>query len=90
MKIVFCLRQETFSDNYFGSQREKIFSNVEVLIYVFNGETEDGDYSKDFNYYNICLAALYENSPAAKVFCLIHKMDLLPVDKREKVSSKLI
>lgn len=78
--------QEAFMENYFVSQRENIFRNVEVLIYVFDIESRDEELKKDLRYYQTCLSAIYENSPAAKVFCLIHKMDLLQEDQREKVS----
>jgi len=75
-------------ENYFVSQRENIFRNVEVLIYVFDVESRDEELKKDFQYYQTCLSAIYENSPNAKVFCLIHKMDLLHEDQREKVYVK--
>lgn len=73
-------------ENYFVSQRENIFRNVEVLIYVFDVESRDEELKKDLRYYQTCLSAIYENSPSAKVFCLIHKMDLLQEDQRDKVS----
>lgn len=72
-------------ENYFVSQRENIFRNVEVLIYVFDVESRDEELKKDFRYYQTCLSAIYENSPTAKVFCLIHKMDLIQEDQRYKV-----
>ena len=31
-------RQEAFMENYFTSQRDNVFRNVEVLIYVFDVE----------------------------------------------------
>lgn len=33
-----CGGQEVFMENYFASQKEHIFRNVEVLIYVFDVE----------------------------------------------------
>lgn len=80
-----CGGQEAFMENYFVSQRENIFRNVEVLIYVFDVESRDEELKKDFRYYQTCLSAIYENSPTAKVFCLIHKMDLLQEDQRDKI-----
>lgn len=32
-----------------------------------------------------CIEAIEQNSPNAKVFALIHKMDLVPEEQREKV-----
>jgi len=78
-----CGGQDAFMENYFASQRDAIFRNVEVLIYVFDIESRELD--KDLHYYQSCLEALIENSRDAKVFCLIHKMDLLREDTREEV-----
>ena len=70
-------------ESYFASQRDHIFSSVEVLIYVF--DVESRDLEKDFEYYQSCLEAIIKNSPEAKVFCLVHKMDLVQDDKRDLV-----
>lgn len=83
-----CGGQEAFMENYFVSQRENIFRNVEVLIYVFDVESRDDELKKDLRYYQTCLSAIYENSPTAKVFCLIHKMDLIQEDQRDKIFSE--
>ena len=76
-------RQEAFMENYFTSQRDNIFRNVEVLIYVFDVESRELD--KDMHYYQSCLEAILNNSPEAKVFCLVHKMDLIQEDQRDTV-----
>ncbi|KAH9514728.1 hypothetical protein Btru_023429 [Bulinus truncatus] len=76
-----CGGQEAFMENYFASQRDNIFRNVEVLIYVF--DVESRELEKDIHYYQSCLEAILQNSPEAKVFCLIHKMDLVQDDQRE-------
>ncbi|XP_014245905.1 ras-related GTP-binding protein A isoform X1 [Cimex lectularius] len=78
-----CGGQEAFMENYFVSQRDNIFRNVEVLIYVFDVESREID--KDLHYYQSCVGAILENSPEAKVFCLIHKMDLLQEDQRDVI-----
>lgn len=70
-------------ENYFTSQRDNVFRNVEVLIYVF--DVESRDIEKDMHYYQSCLEAILQNSPDAKVFCLVHKMDLIPEDQRKVV-----
>ena len=71
-------------ENYFTSQRDNVFRNVEVLIYVFDVESREVE--KDMHYYQSCLEAILQNSPDAKVFCLVHKMDLIPEDQRNVVS----
>jgi len=80
-----CGGQEAFMENYFASQRDNIFSNVEVLIYVF--DVESHELEKDMHYYQSCLEAILQNSPQAKVFCLIHKMDLVQEEQRDLIYS---
>ncbi|KAH7726955.1 GTP-binding protein GTR1 [Aphelenchoides avenae] len=76
-----CGGQEQFMENYMTAQRDQIFKNV--LIYVFDVESREVD--KDYRNYQTCLEALMQNSPTAKVFCLIHKMDLIQEEMRDKV-----
>lgn len=72
-------------ENYIAAQRDHIFRNVEVLIYVF--DVESREYEKDVHYYQSCLEAILQNSKDAKIFCLIHKMDLVQEDQKELVRS---
>ena len=76
-------RQEAFMESYFTSQRDNVFRNVEVLIYVF--DVESRDIESDMHYYQSCLEAILHNSRQAKVFCLLHKMDLIPEEQRDMV-----
>ncbi|XP_035211765.1 ras-related GTP-binding protein A-like [Stegodyphus dumicola] len=78
-----CGGQEAFMENYFASQRDNIFRNVEVLIYVF--DVESRELEKDMHYYQSCLEAILQSSPEAKIFCLIHKMDLVQEDQRDLI-----
>jgi len=81
-----CGGQEAFMENYFSSQRDHIFRNVEVLIYLF--DIESREVQKDLSYYRSCLEAIQQNSKDAKIFCLIHKMDLVSEDQREQTFQK--
>ncbi|KAI6184374.1 Ras-related GTP-binding protein A [Aphelenchoides bicaudatus] len=78
-----CGGQETFMEAYMSAQKDQIFKNVQVLIYVFDVESREVD--KDYRNYQSCLEALVQNSPSAKVFCLVHKMDLIQEESRNKV-----
>ncbi|KAH8853493.1 Ras-related GTP-binding protein A [Schistosoma japonicum] len=78
-----CGGQDGFMESYFVNQRETIFRNVEVLIYVF--DIESREVSKDLSYYRSCLDAVNQNSPGAKIFCLIHKTDMISEDKRDEI-----
>merc|ERR1712071_320714 len=42
----------------------------------------------DMHYYQSCLEAILQNSPDAKIFCLVHKMDLVQEDQREVIFSE--
>ena len=75
-------------ENYFASQRDNIFRNVEVLIYVF--DVESREIEKDMHYYQSCLEAILQHSPKAKIFCLVHKMDLVPEDHRDQVKRYIV
>lgn len=81
-----CGGQEAFMENYFASQRDNIFKNVAVLIYVFDVESREVE--KDIQYYQSCLEAIWEHSRDAKIFCLIHKMDLVQEDQRDAIFQK--
>ncbi|BFZ60000.1 GTP-binding protein gtr1 [Saitoella coloradoensis] len=78
-----CGGQDAFMENYLASQRDHIFRNVEVLIYVFDVESREFD--RDLHTYSQCVDALAQNSPDAQVFCLIHKMDLVQEEARESL-----
>eukprot|EP00834_Sanchytrium_tribonematis_P006740 NODE_527_length_6442_cov_0.831941.p3 type:complete len:300 gc:universal NODE_527_length_6442_cov_0.831941:1159-260(-) len=75
-----CAGQTNFQKNFLTSQRDQIFRNVQVLVYVFDVSSE---LQEDLDFYIKCLQALNEYSKHAKVVCLVHKMDLLPADTRE-------
>ena len=81
-----CGGQEAFMEHYFSSQRDHIFRNVEVLIYVFDVESRETQ--RDLRDYRSCLEAILQNSNDAKIFCLIHKMDLVKEDQREAIFAK--
>ncbi|KAF9564353.1 rraga protein [Agrocybe pediades] len=67
--------QDSFMDSYLTTQRTTIFSQVGVMIYVFDVESRDME--KDTEYFRDCMASLRQYSPDAAVFLLVHKMDLV-------------
>ncbi len=81
-----CGGQEGFLNNYVSSQRTQIFTNVAILIYVFDGNTPSGsqEWEKDIRYYEECLTSLRENSDDANVWVLVNKMDLVSRDRTER------
>jgi Ras-related GTP-binding protein A/B len=68
-------------ENYLAQQRQHVFSNVGVLIYVFDIESRDFD--RDILTYRSITTALDQFSPGARVYVLIHKMDLVVPTQRE-------
>lgn len=74
-----CGGQNAFVDNYLTAQKDTIFANVAVLIYVFDITTNE--WESDLKYFDDILTALRQNSPEAGVWVLINKMDL--VDKED-------
>ncbi|KAL2022348.1 hypothetical protein VTK56DRAFT_5415 [Thermocarpiscus australiensis] len=78
-----CGGQEAFMENYLSQQRAHVFSNVGVLIYVFDIESRDVE--RDLATYVNIISALVQYSRDAKVFVLIHKMDLIQPMTREAV-----
>lgn len=78
-----CGGQDAFMENYLAQQRDHIFKNVEVLIYVF--DVESREFEQDLITYTTCLEALRDNSSTARIFCLIHKMDLVQMELRDRL-----
>ena len=76
-----CGGQDSFMDSYLTSQRSTIFQHVGVLIYVFDIESQELD--KDIVYYKDCLDALRRYSSGARIFLLVHKVDLVREAVRE-------
>ena len=58
---------------------------MELLIYVF--DIESAEEQKDMEHFDGCLDAIKQNSKDASIFVLIHKMDLVPEEDRDKVST---
>ena len=82
-----CGGQDAFMEQFFFSQREHIFTSVEVLIYVFDITSKVFE-SHDMTQFENCLKALQDFSPNTKIFCLIHKMDLLAENIRNETFNK--
>lgn len=78
-----CGGQDVFMDNYFTTQKDHIFKMVQVLIHVFDVELKL--INKDIDIFVKSLTNLQKFSPDAKIFVLLHKMDLVQIDKREEL-----
>lgn len=83
-----CGGQDIFIQNYFSTQRDHLFRMVEVLIHVF--DVTSSEVKKDVSTFKDCLIHLREYSPDAKVFVLVHKMDLMNVEARPMAFTTLM
>eukprot|EP01083_Nonionella_stella_P016569 46267_1 len=93
-----CGGQPLFMKSYFESQRPLVFNNVKIVIYVVDVQTlspNSHNVTKQMKRsftghneayeFNDVLGAINQYSPNAKIFCLIHKMDTIPMKHRENV-----
>eukprot|EP01083_Nonionella_stella_P276107 937984_1 len=78
-----CGGQDAFYESYFERDRETIFRSVELLIYVFDIASDCPD--KDFDHFAGVLEAIEENSPDARIFVLVHKMDLVAKEEQDMI-----
>ncbi|KAA8496344.1 Ras-related GTP-binding protein A [Porphyridium purpureum] len=78
-----CGGQDSFMENFVGAQRENVFNGVAVMIYVFDAEFRQDP--KDMSYFRMCCESIAAKSPQCRVFCLVHKMDLIHEENRESV-----
>ena len=75
-----CGGQDAFMDTYLTTQRSTIFQAVGVMIYVFDVGAHER--AEDLAYFKDCCEALRKYSPEARVFLLLHKMDLVGANER--------
>ncbi|KAJ1462627.1 Gtr1/RagA G protein conserved region-domain-containing protein [Pelagophyceae sp. CCMP2097] len=78
-----CGGQDDFYRNYLENMRDHIFRSVEVLIYVFDIESEEA--GGDLTQYSEIVEALEQHSPDARVYVLVHKMDLIKDEVQSRV-----
>lgn len=78
-RLLWC-RQDSFVQSYLTTQRSAVFTSVAVLCFVFDIASKEA--AADIISFASTIAALHEFSPSAKLFILIHKMDLVPLDQK--------
>jgi len=82
-----CGGQMRYVKSYFTTERENIFSNVNVLIFVVDVKSVKMD--EDLADYGETVQNLAQFSPGAKLFCLVHKMDLVSKEERDKTFAQM-
>lgn len=89
-----CGGQDAFMENYLTRQKEHVFGNVAVLIYVF--DVESREFNADVVGYSRIVRAIEEytgtghgsgnkRSEGCRVWVLVHKMDLVEDEAKAKV-----
>ncbi|KAH3671394.1 hypothetical protein WICMUC_004691 [Wickerhamomyces mucosus] len=78
-----CGGQDVFLENYFTNQQDHIFKMCQVLIHVFDVESKE--VSKDIEVFIKNLQMLQKYSSNCKIFVLLHKMDLIQIERREEL-----
>ena len=74
-----CGGQDNFMDNYFMVQRDTIFKNVEVVIYVFDVEEPEEKLKKSLQYWQRAVSSVEQYNENGFIFVLLHKIDKLPI-----------
>lgn len=70
-------------ESYLNNRRSYVFNNAAVLIFVFDISSKEAQ--ADMMSFSRTIDALHEYSPGSKIFVLIHKMDLVPLDQKAGV-----
>lgn len=78
-----CGGQDVFVKGYFENSYNHMFSNVCCVVYVFDVASDDTE--RELKYFFAIWNRIKRYSKDAKMFCLLHKMDLIPQSKRELV-----
>ena len=93
LKLLDCGGQDEYINEYFSKKLKEVFDDVSIFIFVIEAESvksrikENSKYS-DINYFKNCISHLEERSPNAKVFVLIHKMDMIAEIRKKTVIEK--
>ena len=80
-----CGGQDNFMDNYFMVQRDTIFKNVEVVIYVFDVEEPEEKLKKSLQYWQRAVNSVEQYNENGFIFVLLHKIDKLPMENQKRI-----
>lgn len=83
-----CGGQDILMNEYIKSYPQRVFNNTETLLYVLDISSDTRD--DDLEYFYLIVEKLLEFSKNAKIFVLIHKMDLIPIKNQDKAFTDFI
>lgn len=81
LRINDCGGQKELMQHYLKSNFSELFRSVGFLIYVFDIMSQERE--DELRIYELITQKLVENSPTARIFILLHKIDLIPVQSQE-------
>lgn len=87
-----CGGQEAFMECYFATQKDNIFKNVEVLIYVFDAESREIEKVRSHSHFTLVSSALHS---ICRIYTTINRVwnrssSTRPVRKSSALSTKWI
>lgn len=90
LRLLDCGGQDEYTNDYLTTKSKEVFDNVSILIFIIVAESvkmqkKDTKDSSDLDYFKKCINKLNEHSPDAKVFVLIHKMDMIAEVRKKQV-----
>lgn len=87
VRILDCGGMKDYMFGYYSEQREEVFADVDILVYVFDATSHFRD---DCFFYLTFVEILKKLSPNAKIVCLLNKMDKKdPADYERLLSERL-
>eukprot|EP01084_Bolivina_argentea_P009503 17744_1 len=76
-----------FMEAYFGGGSPVVFSNISILVYVFDISREN-DCQLQYEYFNNAINCLKHFSSNAEIHCFFHKMDTIDIKDKKSTLNK--
>ena len=86
LRINDCGGQHDLMSHYVRDVPHQVFTDVQFLVYVFDIQFKSEE--RDFETYNEIVKSLIMYSEKAKIFVLLHKLDLIATNKRAEIFDK--
>ncbi len=80
--------QTSFLEQALTISKEVLFSNLFALFYVVDA-SNFGEYQRSREYFLWALRAVAEFNKTTKINLIVHKMDLIPDETKDKVTNQL-
>eukprot|EP01084_Bolivina_argentea_P100277 180086_1 len=78
---------DKFMESYFNDDSHAVFSNVSILVYVFD-ISKPNEHAYQCEYFTKAVNCLNKHSSNAEIHCLFHKMDTINTKNRNYILNK--